>query len=234
MSATRCKMKRPFEKWAADALWASTPESLADSRAWELLRHAGRQVSGGFLDGFKLWYFSSRTRTASHKRLIPSSIIPLQGPVMWLSKFVSCCTCWRRFKIPLWGVCSPSLLLIKVLGLGKCHPRHTRWLAGAPFRQLILTVLLTVMEHPPTRLITPSLLRLETCAAHWKRGVTFLLASHILPASSWRNYKSYLTDSIILQRACGKSQTRAPSSCARAFQWRRRDFNTAWAPLIHL
>lgn len=125
---------------------------------------------------------------------------------MWLSKFVSCCTCWRRFKIPLWGVCSPSLLLIKVLGLGKCHPRHTRWLAGAPFRQLILTVLLTVMEHPPTRLITPSLLRLETCAAHWKRGVTFLLASHILPASSWRNYKSYLTDSIILQRACEKAR----------------------------
>lgn len=100
------KWKGFKKKWAADALWASTPESLADSRAWELLRHAGRQVSGGFLDGFKLWYFSSRTRTASHKRLIASSIIPFQGPVMWLSKFVSCCTCWRRLKY-LFGGCAP-------------------------------------------------------------------------------------------------------------------------------
>lgn len=134
---------------------------------------------------------------------------------MWLSTFVSCCTCWRTLKINTsLGGCTPSLLLIKVLGLGKCHPRHTRWLAGAPFRQLILTVLLTVTEHPPTRRITPSLLGLETCAAHWKHGVSLL--SPLLPANSWRNYKSYLTDSIILQRACEKLDL--GRSCVKAFQ----------------
>lgn len=35
---------------------------------------------------------------------------------------------------------------------------------GAPFQQLILTVLLTVTKHPPTRLITPSPFGMEICS----------------------------------------------------------------------
>lgn len=186
----------------------------------------GESPRAFFFDGIKLLVRSLQdTNSESHTAhalfynpITEASNVALQICVM-LHLLVS-------FKY-LWGcVCSPLLLLIKVLGLRKCHLRHTRWLAGGSIPTINSHRVFDSDGTPTdaTNNSEPARNGNARCGLKvWSRVCSRPL---VLPASSWRNYGySYLAESIF--RELMKSHSQDLSCRAKAFQRRRRDSNAA-------